>query len=1072
MPSKAINTTAAPAARGVDRRDFLKYSALIGGSVAACGAMGPFLGTVKEADATILGNSTYTHHKPENQLYSCCQQCNTNCGIKVKLRDGVIEKIEGNPYNPFNMTPQIPEDTPIAEAALIEGSLCPKGHAGIQTLYDPYRIVQVLKRTGKRGENRWKTVPFDQAVQEIVEGGDLFGEGPVEGLKDIVTLRDPKIATALADDAKLVAGKKMAIEEFKAKHADNLHHLIDPDHPDLGPKNNQFCFNWGRIKNGRGDMIKDFFSKACGSVNYHGHTTVCQGSLYFAGKAMSDQFDEGKFTGGSKFYWQADTGNAEFCIFVGANPFEANYGPPLRVQKVTEGTVDGRMKIAVIDPRCSKTASRAWKWLPVEPVNGVPAIAMAMIQWIIDNKRYDARYLANANMAASKKDKEPTWSQAAWLVKIGEDGKPGKYLRGSDLGLEKEIRPAKKEGEWEFDAFGALYEGQPVFFDPNDDANPVEGELFVDTVLENGMRVKSVLQIILEEAKARSIEEWCELAGVPADDVIEIAKEFTSHGKKAVADLHRGVSQHTGGFYNVCAWYVVNALIGNTGWQGGLCKNTAYNHTGNRPGKPFDMTKQYKGGIKEWGVNIIRHSAAYDKTTLFEGFPAKRTWYPFATDIYQEVIPSIGDMYPYQIKALLLYMGAPNYSLPSGHTLAEILTDTKVLPLFIASDIIIGETSMYADYIFPDTTYLERWEFPGAHPSVAPKVFPIRQPVVAPLTPNVTVFGEEMPMNMESMILAFAEKLGVPGYGDDVFGPGKHMKREEDMYLRMVANAAFGDKEDGSDKVPAADDEEIRIFVESRRHLPRTMFDADRWKAIVGEELWPHVVYVLNRGGRFQGYAQAYKNEQLVNAYNKMLGLYFENLVNTKHSMTGKPYLPHAAFMPGPTDCAGNLIDDRAAGFDMTLITYKFITQTKSRTIGNYWLNAVYPENFVEISASDARRMGLQNGDMVRIVSATNPEGVWDLGNGTKVPMIGKVKAMEGIRPGVVAFSLGHGHWAQGSMPFEIDGKTIAMDARRAKGFHANAAMRVDPILGNTTLSDVVGGSAVFYQSQVKLVKP
>ena len=29
---------------------------------------------------------------------------------------------------------------------------------------------------------------------------------------------------------------------------------------------------------------------------------------------MSDQFVEGKFTGGSKFYWQADTANAEFCI--------------------------------------------------------------------------------------------------------------------------------------------------------------------------------------------------------------------------------------------------------------------------------------------------------------------------------------------------------------------------------------------------------------------------------------------------------------------------------------------------------------------------------------------------------------------------------------------------------------------------------------------------------------------------------------------------------------------------------------------------------------------------------------
>ena len=47
----------------------------------------------------------------------------------------------------------------------------------------------------------------------------------------------------------------------------------------------------------------------------------------------------------------------------------------------------------------------------------------------------------------------------------------------------------------------------------------------------------------------------------------------------------------------------------------------------------------------------------------------------------------------------------------------------------------------------------------------------------------------------------------------------------------------------------------------------------------------------------------------------------------------------------------------------------------------------VYPENFVEISTHDLQRMGLKNGDKVRAVSASNPEGVWDLGNGTRIPM-------------------------------------------------------------------------------------
>jgi len=53
----------------------------------------------------------------------------------------------------------------------------------------------------------------------------------------------------------------------------------------------------------------------------------------------------------------------------------------------------------------------------------------------------------------------------------------------------------------------------------------------------------------------------------------------------------------------------------------------------------------------------------------------------------------------------------------------------------------------------------------------------------------------------------------------------------------------------------------------------------------------------------------------------------------------------------------------------------------------------------------------------------------------------------------------------------EIDGEVVNGDARRAKGLHANAVMRTDTVNPNTCLSDVVGGSAVFYDTRVKLVK-
>jgi anaerobic selenocysteine-containing dehydrogenase len=129
-------------------------------------------------------------------------------------------------------------------------------------------------------------------------------------------------------------------------------------------------------------------------------------------------------------------------------------------------------------------------------------------------------------------------------------------------------------------------------------------------------------------------------------------------------------------------------------------------------------------------------------------------------------------------------------------------------------------------------------------------------------------------------------------------------------------------------------------------------------------------------------------------------------------------------------------------------------------------------ENGIVISSHDAERLGLKTGDLVKVVSATNLEGIWDLKNGKKKTMTGKILTTEGIRPGVISFALGFGHWATGAADFQIDGKKIKGDASRAKGIHANAAMWTDSSLrNNTCLIDPVGGSVSFYDTKVKLVK-
>jgi anaerobic selenocysteine-containing dehydrogenase len=363
---------------------------------------------------------------------------------------------------------------------------------------------------------------------------------------------------------------------------------------------------------------------------------------------------------------------------------------------------------------------------------------------------------------------------------------------------------------------------------------------------------------------------------------------------------------------------------------------------------------------------------------------------------------------------------------------------------------------------------MERWEFQGSHPSVTWMVQPIRQPVIPPIPETVKAYGNEIPLSLEALVLGIAEKMNLPGFGKDGFAKGLHFLRPEDYYLKMAANVAWGDKP--GEEVPDAGPEEENLFYESRRHLPKSVFDPEKWKEAVPSECWKKIIYVLNRGGRFQDYEKGFDGEKVTNRYGAMINLYSEKVAKTKNSMTGKLFPGGVTFLP-IQDSLGRPVEDEKQGFHFTLITYREIFHTKARTISNYYLLALAPENFILMNKRDADELKIRNGDFVKLVSASNPEGIWDLRNGTKIPMIGKAKVIQGIRPGVLAYSLGHGRWGNGAQSVEIDSIKIPADERRSKGIHANAALRLDPHLGNVCLEDLVGASAVFYDTKVKLIK-
>jgi thiosulfate reductase / polysulfide reductase chain A len=85
-------------------------------------------------------------------FYSLCFMCSIRCPIQVRVANGQVQWVQGNPHVPG-----------------VEGSLCPKGAAGTALLYDHQRLQSPLIRDGERGSGKWRTATWDEALDYIAD---------------------------------------------------------------------------------------------------------------------------------------------------------------------------------------------------------------------------------------------------------------------------------------------------------------------------------------------------------------------------------------------------------------------------------------------------------------------------------------------------------------------------------------------------------------------------------------------------------------------------------------------------------------------------------------------------------------------------------------------------------------------------------------------------------------------------------------------------------------------------------------------------------------------------------------
>ncbi len=102
----------------------------------------------------------------EDHVTSTCLVCPARCGIRARIVDGRLVRISGNPLHPMS-----------------RGGLCPRGIAGVQTLYHPERLDSPMVRVGSRGGGEWRKITPEGAVTLLAERLQALREaGRPEGL--------------------------------------------------------------------------------------------------------------------------------------------------------------------------------------------------------------------------------------------------------------------------------------------------------------------------------------------------------------------------------------------------------------------------------------------------------------------------------------------------------------------------------------------------------------------------------------------------------------------------------------------------------------------------------------------------------------------------------------------------------------------------------------------------------------------------------------------------------------------------------------------------------------------------
>lgn len=407
----------------------------------------------------------------------------------------------------------------------------------------------------------------------------------------------------------------------------------------------------------------------------------------------------------------ADFENARYILFSANNASVAAISTA-RAVRFGQAKKNGA-KVVCLDPRQSELASKADEWLPIKPGTDM-AFFLAMLHTMLRKGLYEKDFLARHTNSPFLAFKDASGA-VQLAADMGSDGRPKAYYVYDEIrGQIVAVPPYTNTNEYSLNKQRVI----PALRSPK-------------ALNWGGRPVKTVFDFFFEQTETYTPEWAAEISDIPAETIVRIATEFGEARPALVDPGWMGARyHHMIGQRRIQA--IIQTLVGGIDQPGGWLMCGEYRH---KAENDWEEIRHGGGGGHSETPPVARPGMKF-ATGLLDIFGNPKSWshgkpaFSFAWTQQQQAerkpgvfLPAMADTglleavkgelkfngEPYRVKAFIMNAANPIRHYFPAKRWEEILSNENV-ELVLAVDVLPSDTTLYADVILPNHTYLERNE--------------------------------------------------------------------------------------------------------------------------------------------------------------------------------------------------------------------------------------------------------------------------------------------------------------------------------------------------------------------------